>query len=297
MPKCDNGLKGGLALVFSGGGAKGAYEIGVWKALRETGLDKEVSAVSGCSIGALNAMFFATGDYGSAFELWLRLSDPGFRKRETNRFREIYGGRDKETIGYTLLRKAFSDSFISQALLERTVYGLACGNEELLHRYRIFSSATRIRDKAELIKIMAGPGRKRRKPDYISWDSLEAADIAKAVMASTAMPVVYEPVEFCGSLYCDGSLTDNTPLTPLYECGYRRFIVVHLDHRNSYFVKTSLKTQRLNGISALNIIPGKGFRTDLPSMVTLTPELTERRVNAGYEDASRKLVRFIRKKE
>ena len=39
-------------LVFSGGGGKGAYQIGVWKALREYGI--EADCVAGTSVGALN---------------------------------------------------------------------------------------------------------------------------------------------------------------------------------------------------------------------------------------------------
>ena len=48
----------GTALVLSGGGGKGAYEIGVWKAMRETGADKKIRAVSGASVGGLNGALF-----------------------------------------------------------------------------------------------------------------------------------------------------------------------------------------------------------------------------------------------
>ena len=36
-----------IGLVFAGGGGKGAYHIGVWKALREYGIDKNITAVAG----------------------------------------------------------------------------------------------------------------------------------------------------------------------------------------------------------------------------------------------------------
>lgn len=48
-----------LGLVFAGGGGKGAYQIGVWKALIEKGLDKYVTCISGTSIGGLNSALFA----------------------------------------------------------------------------------------------------------------------------------------------------------------------------------------------------------------------------------------------
>lgn len=39
-------------LVFDGGGARGAYQIGAWRALSEAGV--KISAVAGTSVGALN---------------------------------------------------------------------------------------------------------------------------------------------------------------------------------------------------------------------------------------------------
>ena len=44
-----------IGLVFDGGGAKGAYQIGVWRALREAGLEQYVTDVAGTSVGGLGA--------------------------------------------------------------------------------------------------------------------------------------------------------------------------------------------------------------------------------------------------
>ena len=49
-----------LGLVLSGGGAKGAYEVGVWEVLKETYVADNVCAISGTSIGAINAALFAS---------------------------------------------------------------------------------------------------------------------------------------------------------------------------------------------------------------------------------------------
>lgn len=59
-----------LGLVLSGGGAKGAYEVGVWQKLVEEGLAGDVAAISGTSVGALNAALFAVRP-DAAEELWL----------------------------------------------------------------------------------------------------------------------------------------------------------------------------------------------------------------------------------
>lgn len=47
--------KQGVGLVLSGGGGKGAYEIGIWKALDEYGVTPNIVAISGTSVGGLNS--------------------------------------------------------------------------------------------------------------------------------------------------------------------------------------------------------------------------------------------------
>ena len=59
-----------LGLVLSGGGAKGAYEVGVWQELQAAGLTSNVTVISGTSVGALNAALFATKPE-SAEKIWL----------------------------------------------------------------------------------------------------------------------------------------------------------------------------------------------------------------------------------
>ena len=56
------------ALVLSGGGARGAYQMGVWKALRR--LNKKFDIVTGTSIGALNGMMYAQKHYCKCLNMW-----------------------------------------------------------------------------------------------------------------------------------------------------------------------------------------------------------------------------------
>ena len=55
-------------IVLAGGGAKGGYEIGVWKALKE--LEIPMKAIAGTSVGALNGAIMVQGDYDAACDLW-----------------------------------------------------------------------------------------------------------------------------------------------------------------------------------------------------------------------------------
>lgn len=61
-----------IGLVLAGGGAKGAYQVGAWQALREQGI--EIDVITGTSIGALNAALFAADDLDKARSFWRSLS-------------------------------------------------------------------------------------------------------------------------------------------------------------------------------------------------------------------------------
>lgn len=56
------------AIVLAGGGTKGSYEVGVWRALNELGIDYQI--VTGTSIGSINGVFMAAGEYERAYTLW-----------------------------------------------------------------------------------------------------------------------------------------------------------------------------------------------------------------------------------
>ena len=60
------------AIVLSGGGAKGSYQVGVWKALKR--LHLSYSIVTGTSVGALNGALMVQKDYRIAKKLWKTLN-------------------------------------------------------------------------------------------------------------------------------------------------------------------------------------------------------------------------------
>ncbi len=66
-------------LVLGGGGARGAYQIGVWKALLEKNITIEI--IAGTSVGSLNGALIVQGDYDQALTLW--------EKIETNKVLDI----------------------------------------------------------------------------------------------------------------------------------------------------------------------------------------------------------------
>ena len=62
---------GKKGVVLCGGGAKGAYQIGVWKALKKLKFNPEV--VTGTSVGALNGSLMVMDDFKKAYDTWMNI--------------------------------------------------------------------------------------------------------------------------------------------------------------------------------------------------------------------------------
>ena len=60
------------ALVLSGGGAKGSYQVGVYKALKKLGI--KINIICGTSIGSINGALFCEGKYNLAKKMWCDVS-------------------------------------------------------------------------------------------------------------------------------------------------------------------------------------------------------------------------------
>ncbi len=97
-------------IVLEGGGARGAYQIGVWKALREAGM--KIKGVAGTSVGALNGALICMDDLEKAEEIWgnmtystvLQIDDSMIEKLK------IFGVRSmKMTDAAAEFKRVFSD--------------------------------------------------------------------------------------------------------------------------------------------------------------------------------------------
>lgn len=292
-----SGTRSGIGLVLAGGGAKGAYEIGVWKALRELDLESCVKGLSGSSIGAVNSLLFAKGDLEGAMELWRHMSNPWVRAEERLRI-------EREGMEYTrrLLQGNAAQAelatnmvFLSQPELKQALTRTAGGTGELLQtRYTVFSTvipAGQVDEKIRGIKLELPeepPPFTELWEDfpeaqyYLPWGLLSNMEIVDAVLASAAMPVAYAPVKFRGYPYLDGGLYDNLPFYPLYRGGFRNFILVDL-RRSPKRIKNWRK--EMDGCQIVRIQPREEFQDDILATLNLTPKMTEERMKMGYEDA------------
>ena len=194
-----------IGLVLGGGGGKGAYQIGVWKALKEYKVDKYINYVSGTSIGSLNSLLFLTGDLDNAINVWANIT------RET-----------------ALTKKSVKDIFFKKSLYSRDGFiDLAEKNVDFekisTSKVKSFVTATPVSKNVE------------GAPTNFCLNGKSKDEILRCVLASSAIPVVFEPVVINGIKYRDGYMIDNNPVGVLKEQGCKLIFVVPLkEYSNAY---------------------------------------------------------------
>lgn len=193
-------------LVLSGGGAKGAYQIGVWKAMKELHMESWIAGISGASIGSLNGALFACGDYEKAAEVWEQVNMLSVFDTDWALIDGKEGAFSREAM-LTLIRHYVDLSKITQS--DRPIY---CSVSRVL------------------------PSRKYAG-EYKRLDGKTGYAIEQLLMASSALPIIHEAVDYEGTLYRDGGLTDNCPIQPLYQLGFRKLIVIGLRAEMKEFEK------------------------------------------------------------
>ncbi len=260
------------ALILAGGGAKGAYQIGVWKALRGFGADKLIGGVSGTSVGALNGALYVTGEYRKAVRVW---SD--IRHDDILTPSQVKQDMDKSEAFLSLFKKeAFS--WVKSGVFSRE--GLS----------------SIIRDNLNFKAIRKSPlpfyvtlfNKKTFSAEYFSITS-DASDeyIEKLLLASSAIPFVFPSEEIGGNSYYDGGVVDNCPIKPLYKDGFRKFIVVWLSHDVS--VGKLEHSLRFPDAEIIDIIPSEDQGNFLTGTLDFSRSGIAGRIDLGYKDAVRVL--------
>lgn len=200
-------------IVLEGGGARGAYQIGVWKALREVGM--KIKGVAGTSVGALNGALICMDDLEKAEEIWGNMTYSTVFNVDDSMIGKLkkFGVRSmKVTDAAAEFRRLFSDRGLDIAplkkLLEETV------DEERIGRSpRDFCAASfSITDRMEEdFDIKAAP----------------PGTMKDMMMASAYFPG-FKQEKFCGKTYLDGGSVNNVPVDLLADRGYKDIIVIRL---------------------------------------------------------------------
>ena len=245
-------------LVLSGGGGKGAYEVGVWKAFLEYGIAPKIRAVSGTSVGGLNSALFAIRPYDEIERIWLNIVP------------------DKLTQ---------NDALISQEGLNDILSSIPLVKLKELTFPQVY--VTTVRNRFILAKLIKSkPGQYATRFNLNSEDSV--LQIKKKLLATSAFPVLCPSVKLAdGFEYSDGGNEavggDNTPIDPIVDnhLDIDKIFVVYLAHEPARKVKEiDYDTKTL-----IQIVPSIELGGIFEGTANFTSSRIKLLIKYGYEDA------------
>ena len=256
------------AIALEGGGARGAYEIGVWQALDEAGI--RYNAVSGTSVGALNGALMAMRDLPRAIGIWsdIRLSSvlsvSAEEEQELHRLlRGDLGLNDVQELLPKLvdvIRSGGLDAAPLRAWVREVV------DTEKIRRsdVELFVSTVDLAEKKEL---------------EVRLNDLPADQIWDMLLASSYHPAFRrEPLG--GKFFADGGFMDSIPIHVLVQHGYKDIIAVRLPSHGW--------ERRFRIPDDVNVITIQTTE-DLGTSLNFDAEQSRKNLAYGYFDAKRVL--------
>ena len=191
------------ALVLAGGGAKGSYHVGVYRALQQLGWTPDI--ITGASVGALNGLLFTMGKVQEAEDIW--------RSMELHDVLELPTTTEKDT-----LYNFFMDVVRSGGL---NVEPLG----ETIDRYIDEDAARHSPIRFGLVMTELSTMRSIRCP----IDEIPDGKLKDYLLASSACFPALRPREIDGVKYIDGGWRDNMPLDLAKDMGAEELLAVDID--------------------------------------------------------------------
>ena len=247
---------GKRAVVLAGGGSRGAYQIGVWKALREMGETFDI--VTGTSVGALNGAMMVQGDYEQALNIWENLS----MEQVVGELGQNTQGLSDWKIGKLFAREVLEKGGADVSTLEKFVNTFV--DEEKFRKSPVdFALVT-----VEYPSL---------KPLELEKKDIPQGMLGEYLLASAACFPAFQTKEINGKKYMDGGYHDNMPVNLAIKMGAEEIIAVDLE---SVGVVRRLKKvpQKLTMIKSL---------WPLGSFLKFESELASRNIRLGYLDTKK----------
>jgi NTE family protein len=190
------------AFVLGGGGRWGAVEVGMLRALDEAGIQPDL--ILGTSIGAFNGSVIADrpgeAGVGVLTDLWVEISDSDV----------LQGSRMDRLKNVATLRPALHETSELRALLEH-----------------VHPPGRRIEDLAVPFQCVAASIERAAEHWFTEGPLIEA------LLASSAVPALFPPVEIDGEHFYDGGLVNSVPLARAVELGAREIFVLQVGRLES----------------------------------------------------------------
>lgn len=252
-------------VVLEGGGAKGAYQIGVWKALMEYGV--KIKAVAGVSVGALNGALMCMGDYDRAVDIWknitysriMNVNDEQMDKLMKRRFKEINLQEVSQHSKKFLVGGGFDVTPLKQLI------------EEYVDEKKIRES--------EIKFIMGTFNVSNMKEMEITAEEAEEGYLKDYLLASANFPL-FKNEKLHGKTYLDGGILNNVPIDMLINRGYKNIIVIRI-----YGLGIEKKVKIPEDVTVTYFAP----KIPLCNVLEFNKKKALRNINLGYYDALRLL--------
>lgn len=261
-----------IGLVLAGGGGKGAYELGVWKALDELKLTKYITVFSGTSIGAFNSVLFAMNDMKKADELWEEVTMdklvPISKSELIKRGIGLYiGGKNlqlaKKFLNYKLEHGAIANDGAIEVVEKYLDFNKIKENNKIC-----YAACTKLSDFSA---------------KYFKINDFDEETGKKIVLASSSLPLIYDCTEVLGEKYIDGGIADNIPIQPVYGENCNIIIVVLLS-KEVQVDRTLYPNSKLIVISPENL-----DENTITGTLNLNTDAKRIRIIEGYNDTINKL--------
>lgn len=263
-----------LGLVFAGGGGKGSYEVGVWKAFKEFGIDKNISAISGTSVGGLNGALFTKGDFEQGLKVWQEMNPQQILQIRPEQIISALAKIFPQTRIPTLIGEKLgflkSQGIFSQKGLENIIRA-SLKDGDLKDKIPFYVCVTDITDITNESSL---------KPIYKKLNDLDYETIVQYLLATSAIPVAFAKIEIEGKELIDGFLTDNTPFKPLIEIEKCDKIIVVLLGRSELITQEKLK---YSNVVFWEIVPTGDTKESIGSL-DFKAETAKNLITMGYND-------------
>ena len=244
--KDKNDLK--VALVLSGGGLKGYAHLGVLRVLEKENV--KIDYITGTSIGALIGTMYSIGynideiekvldfiNVENFLETDTDFTNLSLEKKETLKKYSFYINFD-EKLNFSL-PKGLKDSNEAYLIVK-----------DLLKNYGNIKNFDKFPIPLRIIATNLNTGETK---------AFSEGDIAKILVASMAIPTIFEPVEIEGNVYVDGLVSRNLPVEEAYDMGADLVIasdigapIVKKDNYNILSVLNQISTIQSSNITKVS---------------------------------------------
>lgn len=258
-------------IVLEGGGARGAYQVGAWKALREAGI--RIKGIAGASVGGLNGALMCMDDLKKAESIWKDIT--------YSRVMDVDDDLMEKVRGINLKNLSLNMNLDLKGVAEHAVRVLKDGGFDISPLKALIEETVdeeRIRQSDRELYVTTFSV-DEKKPMVIDVKAQPEGEIADALLASAYFPA-FKNEKLSGKRYMDGGSINNVPVDVLLEREYRDIIVIRI---YGLGFDTEKVVEIPEGTNVWHIAP----RQDLGGILEFDKTKVRKNMKLGYMDAQR----------